>query len=154
MKKNNVVFISSTGGHYSQLLQIINKYSEASYIITEKSLGISNSSSKNKYLFLYQQDRKNILFPVVFILNVLKSLKYILKYRPKVTITTGAGVVIPFCIFAKLFGGKLIYIESFAKIHSPTLTGKILYKFSDKHYVQWEEMKEHYPKGIFKGALY
>ena len=41
---------------------------------------------------------------------------------------------------------KLIYIESFAKVTSPTLTGKLLYKYADQFYVQWESMKEFYPK--------
>ena len=58
------------------------------------------------------------------------------------------------CIFAKIFKKKIIFIESFAKVNSPTLTGKLVYKFADQFYVQWEQMKEYYPNAIFKGGIY
>ena len=49
---------------------------------------------------------------------------------------------------------KVIYIESFAKINSPTITGRIIYKFADDFYVQWEEMKKFYPKAHYDGEIY
>lgn len=51
-------------------------------------------------------------------------------------------------------GSKVIFIESYAKINSPTITGKIVYKFADIFYVQWPEMLKFYPNGIYKGSLY
>ena len=62
--------------------------------------------------------------------------------------------MVPLCILAKLFRKKLIYIESFAKVTSPTETGKLLYKFADQFYVQWETMKEFYPNAINVGGIY
>jgi len=58
------------------------------------------------------------------------------------------------CIIAKLFRKKIIFIESFAKVNSPTLTGKLVYKFADEFYVQWYSMLNIYPKAIFKGGIY
>ena len=74
--------------------------------------------------------------------------------KPDVVITTGALSVIPLCVLSKVFKKKLIFIESFAKISSPTLTGKFLYKFADEFYIQWEELKKYYPKAIYKGGIY
>lgn len=51
-------------------------------------------------------------------------------------------------------GKKLIYIESFAKVTSPTETGKLLYKFADRFYVQWESMLKFYPKAKYLGGIY
>ncbi|MDE6848090.1 MAG: polysaccharide biosynthesis protein, partial [Ruminococcus sp.] len=62
--------------------------------------------------------------------------------------------MIPMCLIAKIFRKKIIYIESFAKIKSPTATGKLLYKFADKFYVQWESMLEFYPKAKYIGGIY
>ena len=50
--------------------------------------------------------------------------------------------------------GKVIYIESFAKINSPTITGRIVYKFADDFYIQGEEMKKVYPKAHYDGEIY
>ena len=79
---------------------------------------------------------------------------FFLKEKPDIVISTGALATIPMCIVANLFRRKIIFIESFAKINSPTLTGKLLYKFADKFFVQWESMKEFYPNAICKGGIY
>ena len=47
-----------------------------------------------------------------------------------------------------------MYIESFAKVTTPTETGKILYRFADRFYVQWESMLEVYPEAICLGGIY
>ena len=62
--------------------------------------------------------------------------------------------MIPCALLMKLFGKKLIYIESFAKVTTQTLSGKLLYKYADRFYVQWEEMLKLYPNAIYKGGIY
>ena len=69
-------------------------------------------------------------------------------------ITTGVLATIPLALLMKLFKRKLIYIESFAKVTSKTLSGKLLYKYADQFYVQWEEMLKLYPNAIYKGGIY
>jgi beta-1,4-N-acetylglucosaminyltransferase len=74
--------------------------------------------------------------------------------RPDVVITTGAGVVVFFCIFAKLLGAKLIFIESMAKVEKPTLTARFLYPFSDLFIVQWPNLLRFFPRAKFEGRLF
>ena len=62
--------------------------------------------------------------------------------------------MIPLCLLIKMTGGRLIYIESFAKVNSGTETGKFLYRFADQFYVQWETMKDIYPGAVFRGGIY
>ena len=69
-------------------------------------------------------------------------------------ISTGAMAVIPMFILGQIFNKKLIYIESFAKSDSPTLTGKFIYKFADLFIVQWESMKKYYPQAVMLGSIY
>lgn len=104
--------------------------------------------------FLRQINRKEFLFPFEILVNAFKSLYIFIKERPDVVITTGVLAMIPICLLVKLFRGKLIYIESFAKVTSPTVTGKLMYKFADQFYVQWPQMKEIYPKAIYLGGIY
>ncbi len=69
-------------------------------------------------------------------------------------ICTGVLAMIPICLLAKLYGKKLIYIESFAKVTSATETGKLLYKYADRFYVQWQSMLDIYPDAIYLGGIY
>ena len=153
-KKLKVCLISSTGGHLAQLKQLLPIMSEYEYfLVTEKNKTISSSENYKTY-FLMQQERKNVLFLFVFITNIILSLYFLMKERPQVIISTGAGAVLPLCFFGKLLGKKIIFIESFAKITSPTITGRLIYKFADKFYVQWKDMLRYYPNAEYRGRIY
>jgi UDP-N-acetylglucosamine:LPS N-acetylglucosamine transferase len=82
--------------------------------------------------------------PFKLLMNFLQSLWVVLRERPSVVITTGAGVVVPLCIIAKLLGAKIIYIESFARITSKSLSGILLYPVADLFFVQWRQLLEKY----------
>ena len=84
----------------------------------------------------------------------MKSIYYFWKIKPDVIISTGAHTAVPMCYIAKLFGKKVIFIESFAKTSTPTLSGRMIYPISDLFIVQWEGMKEHYPKAVYGGSIY
>ena len=76
--------------------------------------------------------------------------------KPDVVISTGVLASIPMLFIGHIFKKKVIYIESFAKINSPTMTGKLIYKkkIANQFYVQWESMLEFYPDAICKGGIY
>lgn len=149
-----ICFIASSGGHYEQLLMLKPLMEEYdSFIITEKTDYGSGIKGQKMY-YLYQVNRKEKIFVFFMIINALKSLGVFIKEKPDFVICTGVLATIPMCLFAKVFGKKLIYIESFAKVTSPTETGKLMYKFADKFYVQWESMLEVYPSAIYIGGIY
>ena len=123
-----------------------------SIIITEKVDGIEMKSEN--YYDLLQVNRREILFIIKIIRNTFKSLVIFIKEKPDIIICTGALSTIPFCIISKIFNSKLIYIESYAKVHMGSITGRLMYLIADKFYVQWDSMLKIYPNAIFKGGIY
>lgn len=159
MKK--VLFISSTGGHFSEMMQlekIFKKYDY--YIITEKTK--SNKNLKQKYgkrisfLFYgsYSTLKTKVLYPIRFLLNIFKSLYYYIKIRPKYIVTTGTHTAVPMCYIGKIFGSKIIFIETFANSKTKTKSGKMIYPIADLFIVQWESMLKLYPKAVYGGWIY
>lgn len=152
MKK--VCFSASTGGHFEQLMMLkplMEKYD--SFIVTEKTdYSVMNNDRKVYYLSQVNRNEKTFIFKMI--INSFKSLNIFIKEKPDIVISTGALSTIPICILSKIFRKKVIFIESFAKVTSPTLTGKLVYKFADQFYVQWEQLKEYYPDAICKGGIY
>lgn len=154
MPNKKICFAASSGGHYEQLLMLrplMEKYD--SFVVTEKTLYKTTVKDEKMY-YMHQVNRKEAGFPIWILVNFLKSVLIMVKERPDVVITTGVLAMIPLCILVKAAGGKLIYIESFAKVTSPTETGKLMYRFADRFYVQWEPMKKIYPKAIYLGGIY
>lgn len=156
MKK--VMFISSTGGHLSELLQLkplFTKYD--SYLVTEKTK--SNMYLREKYhgkTYFLVYGTKSHLFSYIFkfIYNIFKSLVLMIKINPDVVVTTGTHTAVPMCYIAKLFHKKVIFIETFANSRTKTKAGSMVYPIADVFIVQWESMLELYPKAVFGGWIY
>lgn len=158
MSKRRVMFISSTGGHLVELLQLEMMFTKYDYcIITEKTK--SNLYLKEKYgdrikFLIYGTKHHFITYPFKLITNCFISLFYYLKFRPDYIITTGVHTAGPMCCLGKILGSKIVYIETFANMVTKTSTGKLLYPISDKFIVQWESMRKLYPDAEFGGWIF
>lgn len=156
MKK--VMFISSVGGHLTQLLQLKEAFKKYNYIlITEKTEVTKDFKEKYNVSFLpYGSRNQKLLYSFVLLINCFMSLFYLIKYNPDVIITTGANTAAAMCCLGKLFRKKVIYIESFAKNNSPTITGKCIYRLHayTTFVVQWESMLKYYPNAECWGWIY
>lgn len=152
--EKKICFAASSGGHFEQLVMLrplMEKYD--SFVITEETSYKAKVKGQKMY-YMKQVNRKEKTFIPRMIVNTFRALKIYKKEKPDVVICTGVLAMIPMCLIAKLHGKKLIYIESFAKVTSATLTGKLLYKYADQFYVQWPEMQKIYPKAIYLGGIY
>lgn len=153
-KKRKICFAGSSGGHFEQLMMLkplMKKYN--SFILAEKTqYTINTDDIPVKYLKQVNRKEKKFIFLMIY--NAIVSLWIYLKEKPDIVICTGVLSMIPICLYAKIFKKKLVYIESFAKINSPTLSGKFLYKYADLFLVQWESMLEIYPNAVYKGGIY
>ena len=156
MKK--VLFIASTGGHLSEMMQLKPMFKNYDYyIITEKTK--SNLFLKEKYktrvsYLVYGIKDHKLSYPFKLLYNCFKSFYLYLKVHPDYIITTGVHTAGPMCLIGKIFGSRVIYIETFANMVTKTVTGRLLYPFSDRFIVQWSSMKELYPKAIDGGWIY
>ena len=156
MKK--VLFISSTGGHFNELMQLESMFEKYDYhIITEKTK--TSKHLKKKYrdkidFLIYGTKSHPLTYPFKLIANCFKSAYFYLKVHPDYIITTGVHTAGPMCLLGKIFGSRVIYIETFANMVTKTVTGRLLYPFSDCFIVQWSSMKELYPKAIDGGWIY
>lgn len=154
MKK--VMFISSVGGHLTQLLELKKIFKDYDYVlVTEKTDVTKEMNNKYNMEYLVYGSRE-YLFTYIFKFsyNILKSLYLFIKYRPDVIVTTGAHTSVPMCYIGRLFRKKVVFIESYAKRTSPTLSGRLVYPIASTFIVQWETMLEHYPKAKYFGGIY
>lgn len=156
--KKRVMFISSCGGHLTELLKLSSCFDKYDYhLITEYNK--STTFMKDKYphninYLLYGTRHNMLLYPFILLINSFISLYYYIIYRPQFIVTTGTHTAGPMCCIGKIFGSKIIYIETFANIHTKTATGRLIYKFADMFIVQWESMKEVYPNAIYGGWIF
>ena len=156
--KRKVLFIASTGGHLNELMQLKTLFKKYDYHIVTENTKVDKSLKKkygDKMSFLiYGTKKYPISYIFKFIANSFISLYYFFKYQPEVIVTTGTHTAVPMCYIAKIFGSKVIFIETFANRTSDTVAGKLVYPIADTFVVQWEEMHKIYPKSVCWGWLY
>lgn len=154
-RKPKVCLVSSCGGHFMELMQLLPLVEDKKYyIVTEKNVASTGAVIKHPHHYLVQQERDGIGFVFKFVWNIILSFIYFMIEQPTTIITTGAGASYPTCIFARIFKRRIIYIESFAKLNSESMTGKMVYPFANYFFVQWPEMKKVYPNSVYSGTVY
>jgi beta-1,4-N-acetylglucosaminyltransferase len=140
----------SIGGHFTQMLELKEVYEkyEHFFVTNPGTQTISALASERKY-FIPERVKKGIFLKQLFL-----SINILYKEKTDVIITTGSGDAFWICVLGKLLGKKVVYIESFARVITPSKFGKVAYKFADLFLYQWEKLKEQYPKGIYGGIIF
>ena len=156
--KKKVMFISSTGGHLNELLQLSPLFEKYNYtIVTEKDKTNENLKEQHKdrvYYLPYGTRAHLLTYIFKYIYLCLKTVYLYFKIRPKVIVTTGTHTAGPMCYLGKIFRSKIVYIETFANTNKKTATGRLIYPIADLFIVQWEEMLKLYPKAKLGGSIY
>lgn len=154
VEKKTICFAASSGGHFEQIMMLkplMKKYN--SFILTERTNYLINNENIRMY-YLQQVNRKEWCWPFFMFWNIIKSFMVFIREKPDAIICTGVFATLPMCMLCKCLKRKIIYIESYAKVTTPTKTGRFLYKYADQFYVQWESMLLVYPEAIFLGGIY
>ena len=152
--KRKLCLVASQGGHVQELWQIKalrEKYSY--YLVVPKTAWTENLQCDK--IFVHDLNRKNLLTKLFSLFAMFIEQFVILLANPvDVVVTTGAAIAIPICLYAKILGKKVVYIESMARINSPSATGKFMYRIADLFVVQWKELLQYYPNAVYGGSIY
>ena len=107
MKRKQICLACSAGGHLRELQLAVGNIPDNydCYWLTLKTTSSIAFMKDKEHVFLqnFQPARKWTL-----VVNALQALFWVLVKRPRIIITTGAGVTIPTVFFAK----KLLWIKS------------------------------------------
>jgi beta-1,4-N-acetylglucosaminyltransferase len=148
--KPKICVICSGGGHFTEAMELAPAFEKhPHFFVTFKVKGKKIKRTEKKTYYIFNPGKK---IPM-FLLTFLESLYIFIKEKPEVVITTGAGLAIPFCYIAKFFGKKIIFLETMTAITKPSNTGKIIYPIADLFIIQWESLREFFPKATYGGPL-
>jgi UDP-N-acetylglucosamine:LPS N-acetylglucosamine transferase len=146
-----ICLTSSAGGQLLQILQLESVYKKYDhFFLTFKKTTTESLAKKERVKFVDMPERN----PLKILSCMLRSLIIFLKETPDVIISTGSGVTFPICLYAKIFGKRVIYIESFSRVDFPSFTGRLLYRFSDLFIVQWKPLLKYYKNAIYGGPIF
>lgn len=146
-----LLLVCSSGGHLLQLHLLEEWWSGYPRVwCTFPKIDATSMLAHEKVYWAHYPTNRNL---TNLLLNWRLAVVCLWKEKPKIVVSTGAGVAVPFLLTARIMGIKTIFIEEFNRVSTPTLTGRIVYRFVDRFLIQWPELKKYYPKASYKGSI-
>ncbi|KAI8324790.1 UDP-N-acetylglucosamine transferase subunit ALG14 [Martensiomyces pterosporus] len=90
--------------------------------------------------------------PLSVLSCLARVVQHMYRHSPDVVLCNGPGNCVLVCAVAfapRIFGRKripIVYVESFARVSSLSLSGKIAYLLADRFIVQWPGLQSKYPR--------
>ena len=178
--KYKFLVVLGSGGHTSEMLIMLKQFKEKferiefHFLVAESdttsvariapALGESTPYSVTKTPRLRHVGESLmsaiLKLPKILVANIL----ILSRIDPDVLIVNGPGTCIPTvfgaCVvqifslsFKRIF---CVFVESFCRVQTISMTGKLVYPFVDKFIVQWEPTREllrRFPRLIYKGPV-
>ena len=72
---------------------------------------------------------------------------------PELVLVNGPGTCVPVAVLARLSGSRVIFVESWCRVESLSLTGRIMYYVAHRFVVHWPELARRYPRAEYLGRI-
>lgn len=151
-KRLRVCLAGSGGGHVRQLLDMEPAWSQHDSFFLSEDTALSRSiGEKHRTLFVphFALGQARLGAPIKMaaaaVRNFFASGRIILRERPQVLISTGAGAVFFALVWARLIGAKIVVIESFARFDKPSVFGRLSAPLAHCKVVQSEALAPYWP---------
>jgi UDP-N-acetylglucosamine:LPS N-acetylglucosamine transferase len=152
----DVLLVCSTGGHLLQLLALRGAWDGFSRVwVTFDKSDARSLLADEQVVFAHGPTNRNFGLLAVknLLLNVLAAVRLLRSVRPKVVLTTGAGVAVPFAWIGRVLGARVVYVESLTRIERPSLSCRLIAPVASRIYAQWPELPEAVPKARYVGSV-
>src|SRR3954469_17165636 len=86
--------------------------------------------------------------PVRVLPNLARAIRVLRAVRPAVVVASGASLVVPFCVLARLAGTRIVFIETTARVGDASMSGRVISRLASAVLVQWAETAARYPRAV------
>jgi UDP-N-acetylglucosamine--N-acetylmuramyl-(pentapeptide) pyrophosphoryl-undecaprenol N-acetylglucosamine transferase len=148
-----ICLAASGGGHVRQLLDLEDVWSEHDhfFVTEDTALGRTLQRRHRTYFiphFAWGQAKLGAPFRMAAgaVRSFFRSAAIVARERPDIVISTGAGAVFFTVVFGRVFGARVIVVESFARFDGPSLFGRLAAPWANEVVVQSPKLAAAYPK--------
>ncbi|XP_050306128.1 UDP-N-acetylglucosamine transferase subunit ALG14 homolog [Anthonomus grandis grandis] len=178
-KPSKTVICIGSGGHTTEMLTLIkhlnfHNYTPRYYVMAKSdttslikvtTFEESRNAKVNKDYFIIRIPRSRsvgqsyISSVLTTLVSILYSVPIVVSLRPDLILCNGPGTCIPICVLSFLLKcafitqSKIVFIESFCRTETFSLTGKILTYIADNFIVQWPSLKSKLKRAEYIGQL-
>ena len=146
-----LLLVCTTGGHLLQMLALRPVWEARTRVwVTHENSDATSILQAERVVYAYSPTTRNL---PNLVRNFRLAWRVVSRERPKLLITTGAGVAVPFAWVARLRGARIVYVESVTRIESLSLSAKLVAPIAERLYVQWPELAGAHRRAEYHGNL-
>lgn len=151
-ERADMLLVCSSGGHLQQMLALQPAWGPYSHVwVTFAKSDARSLLCDERVVYAHSPTNRSLKNLVRNLMLAWRTLRVV---KPRVLLTTGAGVAVPFAWLGRLRGVRIVYVESFTRIEGPSLTGRLVGPIAHRAYVQWPEMERVVPKARYAGNVF
>lgn len=162
MRPRAILLIYGEGGHRAQMKRLYGHLKPGLARRRLEVVGIcENGDALDGFPSLSQggvRDKHSRLKSLVTLpLSLLRSAalvgRLVTRYRIVGVISTGPGIAVVPSVLLKLLGARIVFLESWSRFETTSMTGKVMYRLADRFYIQNRSLEKHYPNARYGGLL-
>jgi beta-1,4-N-acetylglucosaminyltransferase len=149
-----VLLVCTGGGHLLQLWSLREAWvghSSAWVVATHEGSDVASLLAEERVYLAHPRAARSLkkLF-----LNLVLAMRLVRELRPRVILTTGAAVAVPFAWLGRLYGVRVVWVESLARAERPSLSCRLVAPIADRIYVQWPELVSAIRRARYAGTVF
>ena len=146
-----VLLVASAGGHLAQLVALREWWEELPRVwVSDSSPAVVSQLDGERLEFAHFPTTRNV---PNLLRNFVVAFRVLRRTRPRLVVSTGAAVAIPFFVLARVFGIPTVYLEVYDRVDSATVTGRVCYRLCSAFAVQWDAQRTFYPRAHNIGSV-
>jgi beta-1,4-N-acetylglucosaminyltransferase len=148
----DLLLVCSSGGHLLQLCALREAWEglDRAWVSFDKS-DVRSLLAGERVVHAHGPTNRNL---GNLLRNGILAITLIRDMRPRAVLTTGAGVAVPFAWVARLYGARVVYVESMTRIEGPSLSMRLIAPVASRLYVQWPELAPRVRRARFAGRVF
>jgi beta-1,4-N-acetylglucosaminyltransferase len=151
-QKADVLLVCSSGGHLLQLLALHDVWGDLPHVWVTEGTSDARSLLEGETVIVAHWPAERSL--VKLVRNVVLAWQVFGRVRPRVVLTTGAALAVPFAWVSRIRGARVVFVESLTRVDALSLSGRLISPASHRVYVQWPDLARNVPGARYAGAVF
>jgi len=169
--------VLGSGGHTTEMLTVLDNVNRSRYRPVSYLYAITDARSQERALAVegLKQNTDNCAFTAIprsrevyqgwissffaTLRSLMPCISHVYRFRPDVLLCNGPGTCVPVAAAVFLFNVllfrkcRIVFVESFCRTFSLSLSGRILYYLSTRFVVQWPQLCDRYRTAEYIGTV-
>jgi UDP-N-acetylglucosamine:LPS N-acetylglucosamine transferase len=147
----DVLLVCSPGGHLLQMVALREAWEGFERVwVTNPTSDAKSLLADERVEFAHGPGARSLRNLVK---NLVLAWRLLSRVRPRVVLSTGAAIAVPFVWLARLRGIEVVHVESLTRIHGPSLSGRMIAPAASRVYVQWPQLRASMRRARYVGAV-